>query len=532
LLITKHAPSAHLLAAGLSGFVCHGVAAAASATTLGLMHGFSHPAERVLAVLAPWRAGFLIVVFSFMLAFTAAYLWPIARHVSGDPSADAPLRVRRRTLSAPLVLATLSFCMYLVAPIYYAAVVSLAQLPWPPDLTSFLVFRPLTVGFLAATSNYLLAEWLLRRGVVPAIFPNGGLSDVRGAAVLGVRARLAILVTAVAFTPVFTLVGLVASARMRVAAGLDAHQVVEALLDSTRGVFVFYMLLTFALTLLVARSLTRPLGRMAAAVRTIQSGELALRVPVDSNDEIGTLADGVNTMAATLRDRDHILATFGRIVEPDVRDRLLSGRLEVGGDSRLVTILFADLRGFTGLAEVAEPRSVVQTLNEFFSLMSDWVHACGGYVDKFIGDAMLVVFGLFDDGGDAQRSAARGAIRCAHGMRERLAELNRERAQNSRTALRMGVGIHSGEVMAGTIGARDRHDYTVIGDAVNVASRLQELCRSGADDVLISSETFRTAALAPPGSQPSAANVPLRGRSRTVDAYHLPQDYLSHPPGV
>ena len=267
-----------------------------------------------------------------------------------------------------------------------------------------------------------------------------------------------------------------------------------------------------------------PPSVMASTVRKIEGGDLDASVQVDSCDEVGVLGEGVNSMVSTLREREHILGVFGRVVEPDVRDRLLSGNLELGGETRVATVLFVDLRGFTALAEQSSPQEVVATLNRFFGVMSQWVHECGGFVDKFIGDAMLVVFGLFDEDREdgAHASSARAALQCALGMRERLAELNAERAGEGRTSLAMSLGIHTGEIVAGTIGAEDRHEYTVIGDSVNVAARVQQLCRETDRDILVTAESMETAGT--DGYRAESIgdeSVTLRGRERAVTIFAL-----------
>jgi adenylate cyclase len=148
--------------------------------------------------------------------------------------------------------------------------------------------------------------------------------------------------------------------------------------------------------------------------------------------------------------------------------------------------------------------------------MTVWVRECGGFVDKFIGDAMMVVFGLAD-ADDAGAGGAAAGLRCALGLRERLAALNRERAATGLPLLAVGVGLHTGEVVAGTIGAADRHDYTVIGDAVNVAARLQERCRTEDAWCLVSETVWRLAGLQVASTAADAPiPVTLRGRRDPV----------------
>src|SRR5262249_59139158 len=184
---------------------------------------------------------------------------------------------------------------------------------------------------------------------------------------------------------------------------------------------------------------------------------------VGAEEGVGVGGGGVKGMVETVRDRERILQPFGRVVEPSVRDRLLAGDVGGSGELRWASILFCDLRGFTRMAERTPPTEVVATLNEFFTLMTAWVRECGGFVDKFIGDALLVVFGLFDaDGTTAGRAGAAAAVRCALGMHERLAALNAARATRGLTSLTVSVGIHSGEVLAGTIGASDRPEAEAV----------------------------------------------------------------------
>jgi adenylate cyclase len=181
--------------------------------------------------------------------------------------------------------------------------------------------------------------------------------------------------------------------------------------------------------------------------------------------------------------------------------------------------LFADLRGFTALAEQMAPGEVVATLNQYFSLMTDWVRTCGGFVDKFIGDGMLVVFGLFATADGRGNEAAADAIRCALGMQERLQSLNAERQATGQWPLAIGIGIDSGEVLAGTIGAEDRLEFTVIGDSVNVASRLQEVGKQRGAALLVSESAYELARTS--GDVPLVAldTVALRGRRGVVRVY-------------
>src|SRR5262249_37690276 len=156
--------------------------------------------------------------------------------------------------------------------------------------------------------------------------------------------------------------------------------------------------------------------------------------------------EGVNAMAATLRERERILQTFGRVVEPVVRDRLLAGELRGEGEIRTASGPFLDLSGFPRPAERTPPGHLVRHAHQFVTTVADRARACDGFVDSFIGDGLLVVFGLFDDDGGPARGAT-AAVRCTLGMRARLDGLNTERATRGHAALAMKIGVHTGAVV-------------------------------------------------------------------------------------
>ena len=464
---------------------------------------------------------YLAVVYPMATLVVGIYVWPIVRHFRCDADQPATALVQRRTVSAPLVVAAIGFLPWLFSSLAFPIATVIRFGRWTPELASQQVISPLLNGFLAAAVIYLILDWLFRAMVVPRVFPDGRMAEIPGTLALGVRGRLVVFLLAVAFAPLFTMLGLIRATKVHVDGGhgLPTDELAR-LTQASEVTFAVYVVLGLAFTILMARTLTAPLVAAATALRRIQGGELGTRVQPTARDEVGVLEDGVNAMAAALQEREHILQTFGRIVEPAVRDHLLSSELHLGGQLRRATVLFSDLRGFTAISEQMAPAAVVATLNEYFSTMADWVRACGGFVDKFMGDAMLVVFGVFDlsEGGGGR--AAADAIRCGLGMHERLATLNHQRHAAGHWPLAISVGIDSGEVLAGTIGAEDRLEFTVIGDTVNVAARLQEVGKLRGAPLLVSEHTYRLAAAT--GTPPPLVEfdtVPLRGRREAVRVY-------------
>lgn len=253
--------------------------------------------------------------------------------------------------------------------------------------------------------------------------------------------------------------------------------------------FVFATLLTG--TLIVMRKYSRNLQRMfdlqLGALGSVSKGNYNAFVPVVSNDEFSLIAERTNEMIAGLKERERIKTIFGKYVNSTVANQILgqAGGADLGGKEVEVAILFTDLRNFTPLSERCTPHEVVEILNQYFSLVVKEIHQHGGEVDKFIGDAAMAVFGL---GGGA--NPCQDALGAALAIRRILEVINRELAGRQLPGVDNGIGLHYGQVIAGNIGSSERLEYTVIGDAVNVAARLEGLTRSLPSPLAISEEVY------------------------------------------
>ncbi len=500
----------------------HSLASVLTSRTIELLASPTEFARTVraaeLELLPYYRATGYVAVTSFLLW----YLRPLVAYFrAGCPPGASPA-VQRAAVGFPLVGAVAGMVPWAGGAIFFPTVTIVRFGKWLPELASQEVISPLVNGFLATTTTYLFIDWLFRTRVVPYVFPGGGAADVRGAMTLSVRGRLLVFLVAVAFIPMFTMLGLARTTEARFTSGVDIARVVAMLASGSLWVFVLYTVLGIVLTLVLARTLTEPIGQVARALARIRDGEIDVSIAVESADELGRLQEGVNNMAAALKDRARILSAFGRVVEPAIRDRLLSGELHARGELRPASVLFVDLRGFTAMAEREPPGEVVATLNEFFTAVGAWVRECEGFVDKYIGDAALVVFGLFDETLDGSARAAGAAVKCATGICERLEVLNHTRRAAGKQALAVTVAVHSGDVLAGTIGAADRHEYTVIGDTVNVAARLQQVAKDTGDGLVVSRATVELAARAGVEIGNGASEkIVLRGRREPVEYVSL-----------
>jgi class 3 adenylate cyclase len=264
---------------------------------------------------------------------------------------------------------------------------------------------------------------------------------------------------------------------------------------------------SFALTLLLADSVTRPIDGLHEATEKLGAGDLAVRVPVVTTDETGALARSFNQMAAGLEQRERLREAFGTFVDPGLTERVLEEGVDFAGEEVEVSLLFMDIRGFTSYSESAAASDVVARLNDLYGEVVPLVLRHGGHANKFIGDGLLAVFGAPDRLPDHADSAVAAALDIARRVRDRFGG-----------ELRIGIGVNSGRVVAGTIGGGGRLDFTVIGDAVNTASRVESATRQTDDDVLIT-EATRTALSEDDGGWVERSGVTLKGKKEEVRLY-------------
>jgi class 3 adenylate cyclase len=232
---------------------------------------------------------------------------------------------------------------------------------------------------------------------------------------------------------------------------------------------------------------TQPLKALIAGTRAIEKGDLDYKIPVQSRDELGDLAESFNEMTGQLREKERVKALFGRYLPKAVADRALAhqGELGLGGEQKDVAILFSDIRGFTSLSERLSPPEVVAMLNDYYTRMIDVLFAHDGTLDKTIGDAIMAVFGAPVN----DERATHKALRTALGMRVALDAFNADRAAAGKEPVYIGIGVNCGSVVAGNLGSIKQLSYTVIGDEVNLASRMCSNAKAG--QILVTEAVYR-----------------------------------------
>ena len=301
---------------------------------------------------------------------------------------------------------------------------------------------------------------------------------------------------------------------------LNAQALDTQLLDGLLPLLALFglsLLLVISIGRVLAARIDRPLAELVAAADRVAQGDLEVQVPVTREDELGVLAARFNEMVIGLRQLLFVKDLFGRFVSPEVSAQLLSGAIQLGGEQRHVTILFSDLREFTQLSENHPPAAIVELLNEYFHAVVAAATAQGGIVNKFGGDSTLVVFGA----PVALPDHAERALATALALRAALTALNAHRVPQGWAALHQGIGISTGMVVAGQIGAESRMEYTVIGDPVNLASRLQELSKTFNGDIFVSGYTWEALQRPSDWVWKDQGRMGVRGKQEPVQIYRL-----------
>jgi len=257
----------------------------------------------------------------------------------------------------------------------------------------------------------------------------------------------------------------------------------------------------------------RPIRDLADGTERVGAGDYGRRLPVVQDDDLGALAASFNRMQAGLAERQRLQAAFGTYVDPALAARLLEQGDDVfSGERREVTVMFVDVRDFTPFAEANTAEDTVARLNALFEIVVPAVVDAGGHVNKFLGDGALAVFGAPSDLADHADAAVRAAVLIHRLVAERFGG-----------ELRIGIGINTGVVIAGTIGGAGKLEFTLIGDTVNVAARIEQLTKTTGDAILLTQQCVGALASRPPGLIDRGFHV-LKGKSASVQVFGLDQE--------
>ena len=402
----------------------------------------------------------------FATKISLRMLRPVRAWLNGDRSEEATMAAWLHAAALPSHYLSRFRWLPIVFNLFPVCVFIVWQLELPVYSLAALMAGGVVVVLYGETLRYFAIE-LAMRPILEQISPH--LPDHFVIGRPGVSLRMKLL----AVLPMINIItGVIVS-------GLSSdgtRGLGELGLDVLLAVLVAFTI-SLELTLLLSASILAPLNDLQAATERIRAGDLKARVPVTSTDEAGALAQSFNDMVVRLEERERLREAFGAFVDPGLAETVLrDGTLE--GDEVEVSVIFIDIRGFTAFAEQASAREVVTRLNDFYELVVPILLRHGGHANKFVGDGLLGVFGAPERLEDHADRAVAAALEISSCVREHYGD-----------SLKIGIGVNSGPVMAGTVGGGGRLDFTVIGDPVNTAARVEEVTRETGDGVLITEAT-------------------------------------------
>lgn len=306
----------------------------------------------------------------------------------------------------------------------------------------------------------------------------------------------------------------------KVHVGID----IERIINTTNNMQVILIIISITGLLLgtlgamlLSKYFTGPIHQLVDGFKAVSNGDLNQALHKKGNDELGDLMSAFNQMTRSLREKEHIKDAFRRYVSRQVAEEIFKNPEQyietLRGSRRKVTILFADIRGFTPLTERLSAEEVVSLLNEVLTDMTKVIFKYEGTVDKFIGDSIMAVFGA----PIAHEDDTDRAIHAAVEIQQSIRESSEQRRKEAREMINVGIGINAGEVVVGNIGAKVRLDYTVIGGSVNIANRLQEVASGG--EIIISESVFKETKVPYKFSEPMFIKV--KGKEEPVKIYRV-----------
>ena len=400
---------------------------------------------------------------------------------------------RRLVLRGPIRVGVRMGALWAVAAVVFAALNARYSLLLALEVA-------ITVALAGVTTTavgYLLTERLLRPVTARVLKADApGRPEIPGVAARAFLAwalGTAVPVLGAMLVGLFTLVGV----------GITARELAVTVL----GLGGVALVIGLLVTVLAARAAADPVLSVRDALARVEEGELDVEVAVYDGTEVGLLQAGFNRMVAGLRDRDRIREAFGTYVDRDVAEHILEEGTSLDGEEVEVTMMFLDVRDFTGFAEGRSATETVASLNKMFERVVPIVHRHEGHIDKFVGDGLLAVFGAPRRQSDHAERALRAALEIAQSLRE-----------DTDSELAIGIGLNTGKVLAGNVGGGGRLEFSVIGDAVNVAARVEACTRETGDAIMATHSTKE--ALAGKGFEfDERSSVELKGKRQPVGLY-------------
>ena len=415
-----------------------------------------------------------IAIWIYAIASLRPHFRKLAR---GETVAEeAVTRARRRVVNLPWLGAVVSAAAWLLCiPVFLFSLAATGN-PLEPQLFWHLPISCRVSAFIAITQTFFLIELARHWGLFPVFFRGVRPDRLAGIYPLSLRGRGWMWAISAGVCPIGSLLLLILAPS---SAGTDPRWF---------AVFVGLIGISFGLcsAALISRLVACPVDELRSAAQAVAEGRLDVSLPLQRADEFGALFGEFNHMVSELREKERVRKIFGVHVGQEAAKQILARGLGVAGTEQVVTIIFVDIRGFTARSARTDPASAVALLNEFLGAMVEVVEAQhGGMVNQFMGDGFMALFGV----GAKRAKHADDALAAGRAMQRRLLELNAQLASRGEAKLEIGIGINTGRGIVGSIGSPERLEFTVIGSAVNLASRIEALTKTVGAPLLVTEMT-------------------------------------------
>lgn len=297
----------------------------------------------------------------------------------------------------------------------------------------------------------------------------------------------------------------------------NAKNIISQVEWQTHLVIVFSLIIVVLVAHFIAKQITKPILRLSHATEQVKEGKLdEIELPPlnkKKKNEVEKLYEAFHQMVEGLKEKEKVKGVLNKVVSPSIAEEILKGNVQLGGEEKVVTVLFADIRQFTALSEKMLPHEVIDLLNACMTKISNVIDSYHGVIDKYVGDEVMALFGAPISSEDS----AIKAVECAIEMIEVMEQWNHERKMEHAPAINMGIGIHTGVVVAGNMGAENRLNYTVLGSNVNLASRLCSAAEK--QQILISKDTLSQPHVQEAIQCEQLQPIDLKGFSDPIDVY-------------
>ena len=434
---------------------------------------------RFLTVVSYYNA----LVYPVLVTGVVLWLWSVrttrAKLVQGLPVDAGELkRSQQKVINLPWSFAMIGCIGWFCCIPVFLYVMNSSSEPLHPHVRVHLPISFTIAGLIAVTQSLFVAEWCAVRLLYPTFFPDGGAAKTEGAYTLGLVGKGLIWAVAVVVCPVVSLLMLLVAPTEMIefewfawfAAAVSAVSILFGLISA------------FAIWRLV----TEPVDHLRKAAQRVGAGDLAARVDITRSDDFGPLIDEFNLMVSGLNEKQLIQETFGRHVGVQAAREIMAQGGELTGREKVISVMFVDLRNYTARSSNLEPAAVVTMLNLFMSEMVGIVESNNGMINKFLGDGFMALFGA----AQATDRHADDAVQAGREMLIQMESVNRKLVLSAGDPeLAIGIGIHTGPAIVGSIGSESRREYTAIGDTVNVASRIESLTKQLKTSLLFTNST-------------------------------------------